>query len=389
MNFNINDLKDMKNNLKKPEVTPQTKNLIKLGLIIGGIIIGIFILLFVVKLIIGTKVSNEQLENIMVRAAKKYVADNPDAITDEIFGETEITTSELIVGKYMKEMTKYKGKETTCGGSVIVFKNNDNYSYTAKLECDDYEYLNLASKVTAEENLVQEGNGLYYDEINNTYTFRGEYVDNFVKYAGQMWRILKVDADSNIRMLQVEGIRNIQWDNRYNINKKGEIGINVYEGTENSRIKDVILDYYNNPENFSSANKSIIIPKEYCVGSRTVDSGDKSSTEECMTKSELMGLGGPNVSELMEISLDVNCTTPTSDACKNYNFINYFRHPFWTLTPVAEDTFSVYVDSLGTMMKAKAFNFKTVNVVVTIDGNIKYKSGTGTESDPYIIQIKD
>lgn len=389
MNFSINDLKDMGNKIKKPDITPQTKSVIKMGIIAIAVLVGIVILFAVIKLVIGTKVSNEQLENIMVRAAKKYVNDNPDSITDEIFGETEISTSELIVGKYMKEMTKYKGKDTTCGGSVIVFKNNDNYSYTAKLECDDYKYVNLASTITSEDKIVQEGNGLYYNQLNDNYVFRGEYVDNYVKFSGQTWRILRVDADKNIRLLQVNGITNIQWDNRYNIIKKGEMGINIFESTENSRIKDTILDYYNNEENFSSVNKSIIVPKEYCVGSRTTDSSDKSSTEECMTKSELMGLGGPNVSELMEISLDVNCTVPTSEACKNYNFINYFRHPFWTVTPVAEDSYSVYVDSLGTMMKTKAFNYKTVNVVATIDGNIKYKSGTGTESDPYIIQVKE
>src|SRR5699024_5245416 len=134
------------------------------------------------------------------------------------------------------------------------------------------------------------------------------------------WRILRVDEDGNIRLLQVNGTQYTSWDNRYNSDTNMHDGINYFEGTENSRIKDSILDYYNNEENFSSQNKSIIIPNEFCVGGRMEDSSDRTAASECMTKSELMGAGLPYISELLEISIDVNCLTVKSNACSNYNY---------------------------------------------------------------------
>lgn len=384
MGLSLKDLKD----IKKPEFSNQQKSLIKIGMIVAGGIFALIIIIVIVKAIIGTTISNSKLENVMVRAAKRYVIDNPDEITDDIYGETSISISTLVAGEYMKEITKYKGKETNCNGSVTVFKNADYYSYNPKLVCgDDYSYQTLSDTIMEKEEIVTEGNGLYYNELSNYYVFRGEYVNNYISYAGQIWRILRVDSDGNIRLLQVNGIKSIKWDNRYNINIKKQYGLNYFEGTENSRIKDSILDYYNNEENFSIVNKSIIIPKEYCVGSRTEDSTDRTGISECTTKSELMGAGIPYISELLEISIDVNCTALTSSACSNYNYLTSIKSQFWTATPYAGDTYQVYYVSVGIFHKASAKLTKYMNIEVTINGNINYTSGDGSQTDPYIVKV--
>lgn len=383
MGFSLEDLK----NIKKPEMNDQQKKLIKLGVIAIGIVLAIVIILIIVKAIVGTKINNSQLENIMIRAAKSYVADNPDKITDEIYGETKISISALVSSGYMKEITKYKGKDTNCNGSVTVFKNADYYSYNPKLTCgDDYSFKVLSDVITDSKNIVTEGNGLYFNEIGNYYVFRGEYVNNYLTFAGQTWRILRVDSDGNIRLLQQTGTKYISWDDRYNNDIRRNYGINYFEGTENSRIKDSILDYYNNKQNFSSDSKSIVIPKEYCVGGRSEESSDKTGIAECTTKSELMAVGLPYVSELMEVSIDINCLTSNSESCSNYNFLAKMNSQFWTATPNSKNTYEVFYASSGLIYRSRASQTNNMNIELTINGNINFTSGTGTSNDPYVVK---
>lgn len=383
MGFSLEDLK----NMKKPEMNDQQRKLIKLGLTAIGIIFALIILLIIVKAVIGTKINNSQLENVMIRAAKSYVADNPDKITDDIYGETKISISALVSAGYMKEITKYKGKDTNCNGSVTVFKNADYYSYNPKLTCgNDYSYKVLSDVITDSKNVVTEGNGLYFNELENYYVFRGEYVDNYITYAGQTWRILRVDSDGNIRLLQQTGTQYIVWDDRYNNDRKRQYGMNYFEGTENSRIKDSILDYYNNEKNFSSDSKSIVIPKEYCVGARSEESTDKTGIAECTTKSELMAAGLPYASELMEVSIDINCLTSNSESCSNYNFLTAMNSQFWTATPYSGNTYEVFYVTSGMLYKTMASQVKNMNIELTINGNINYTSGKGTSNDPYIVK---
>jgi len=383
MGFSLENLK----NIKKPEISDQQKGLIKIGIIVVAAIIALILIITIIKAIVGTKISNTQLENVMVRAAKNYVEDNPDKLTDDIYGEDSISISTLVTGGYMKEITKYKGKDTNCKGSVTVFKNADHYSYSPKLTCgDDYTYKTLSDAIIDDKNIVTTGNGLYYNEIGNYYVFRGEYVDNYLSFAGQTWRILRVDEDGNIRLLQAKGTQYIKWDDRYNSDINLLNGINYFEGTENSRIKDSILDYYNNEENFSSENKSVIVPKEFCVGSRNDTSTDRTGATECMTKSELMGAGLPYISELLEVSIDVNCLATKSNSCSNYNFLEEMDAQFWTGTPYSGDTYEVYYINQGKFYKLFARELQNMNIEITINGNINYTSGAGTSNDPYVVK---
>ena len=384
MGFKLSDLK----NLKKVEFNSQFSSLIKKGVIGLVIFLIVILLIFVVNLVVGSKVSNEQLENIMTRAAKNYVTNNKSEFEKEIFGESTIKVSKLVDSGYMKSIKKYKGKDTNCTGSVTVFNNNGNFSYSPKLVCGStYKSENLTSVITGKEKITTKGNGLYYDEITNNYIYRGEYVNNFLTFAGQTWRILRIDNDGNIRLLQVEGTKYITWDNRYNNIYKKNSGINYFEGTENSRVKDSILDYYNDETNFSSVSKSVIVPKEYCVGSRDESSTDKTGSSECLTKSELMGAGLPYVSELLLISLDVNCVSTSSVACSNYNYLTQINSQFWTATPSAADSYQVFYSGGGNIFPTPARQTKTMNIVITINGNVNYSKGNGTLEDPYIVNV--
>lgn len=386
MGLNLDSIK----NMQKPEFNDGQKKLIKIGVIAIVALVAVILVVVIFSAIVGSKVSDQQLQNIMIKAAKQYIEDNPDKMPDEIFGVHEITLSNLVTGGYMKEITKLKGKDTSCTGSVFTYFNNGNYSYSVKLKnCDsEDDSITLADKIKEEDNIVEQGNGLYYYPERNVYVYRGEYVDNYINFAGQLWRIMRIDENGNIRMIQDESGMLGQWDNRYNVDRKANIGINYFEGTESSRIKDSIISYYNDEENFSSLDKSVMIPTEYCVGSRADVDYDKTGVIECTTKSELMGIGGPNVSELLEISLDVNCNSTLSNSCANYNYLAHLKTKgFWTLTPTSANTYQAYAINTGLIASSNASTVKKISVVAVINGNVKYKEGTGTIDKPYQIEI--
>ena len=55
-------------------------------------------------------------------------------------------------------------------------------------------------------------NGLYKSTATNTgdatYYFRGAVENNYVKFAGQTWRIVRVNEDGTIRIIMQDGINN-------------------------------------------------------------------------------------------------------------------------------------------------------------------------------------
>ena len=185
MGLNLDSIK----NMQKPEFNDGQKKLIKIGVIAIVALVAVILVVVIFSAVVGSKVSDQQLQNIMIKAAKQYIEDNPDKMPDEIFGVHEITLSNLVTGGYMKEITKLKGKDTSCTGSVFTYFNNGNYSYSAKLKnCDSEDAsVTLADKIKEEDNIVEQGNGLYYYPERNVYVYRGEYVDNYINFAGQLW----------------------------------------------------------------------------------------------------------------------------------------------------------------------------------------------------------
>lgn len=366
----------------------KTKGYIKIGIIVIGLFIGLLLFMAIIKLFIGNVVAFDKIENIMVRAADQYMLQHEDKFNMNEPNEIlEINTSDLVVEGYMKEFSKYTAKDVMCNGKVLVVRNDENISYIPKLDCGDaYKYKELVEVLVDESNIVTEESGLYKIETEAPYyMYKGEYPNNFVKYAGKMWRIMKINEDNNIQLIYDEKLDNVSWDDRFNVEKENYIGINEFEGVQPCRIKDSVVAFYNDEEFLSKKDKSLIVPQQVCIGKRSKTDFDNSGSIECSVKSELMGLGLINLSEYFQTSLDSNCVGLSSFACSNYNYLSKYRTPFWTSTANSENSYEAYyVDSYAS--NANAVRVLFVRPTAVINGKINFKSGTGTEDDPYIIE---
>ncbi len=125
------------------------------------------------------------------------------------------------------------------------------------------------------------GKGLYYTSINTegnkkTYYFRGEVDNNYVSFAGFIWRIVRINEDGSIRLIKNENIGKVIWgdpgqnSNVYVGYMYGANDSTTYAGTHantnSSDIKQKIDKWY---EDNLTSYASYLVDAGFC-GDRSV-----------------------------------------------------------------------------------------------------------------------
>lgn len=346
--------------------------------VFGGIIIVLFVLVIAVASIFtNTKHSYANIEQKMKNAAQSYYKDRGQLLPTEDGSKVTITVEQLVEAEKIKSLEKLK-KGETCTGSVTVMNNNGYYLYLPYLDCgENYKTKTLVSTITDSSKIVSSGNGLY--QVNDEYIFRGEYVDNYVTFAGEPWRIIKVNSDHSLRLIHVAKSEDVEWDNRYNSVTQDSDGINNYLV---SRIRDKVVARYNDEKFFTNTDRSYIVSHDVCIGKRTANDNN---AIECSNILEKQPLALPRASEIMVASIDPECTTINSMNCTNYNWMAKLQQDFWTVTADASSTNYAYRIS-GVSVKTKTNRSSALYVVLHLAGDITYTSGDGSSKNPYVIK---
>ncbi len=354
---------------------------IKRLIIIAISLIALLIIFFVVaSIIIGKNESYEKIEERLLNAAISYYGKNKELLPKQDGNEVSIDAAELVSEGYLKEFEKYNKQEgPNCNGQVFVVNNNGHYLYMPNLVCSKYKTTTLTNKILSQQKVVTEGNGLY--QVGNEYVYRGEFVNNYVMFASQMWRILKIDSGGYIKLLQEVSKTQSPFDDRYNIKIDREYGINNYEV---SRAKEALNAFYNDNEIFTDEDRSKIASQNLCIGKRTGNEKVNDGSLECKTMTkEKYPLGLIQLNEAINPSIDANCKTPLSTSCSNYNYLNDVFGNAWTLTANSKNTyeaFSVFAPDITRCSRGKK-----LHATLYLSNRLMYTSGTGTEEDPYVI----
>lgn len=344
----------------------------KLGLVVG-VIIGAFVVLMIFMIIKGNRLNYSQIEARMISAAKEYYKDNSDKLPKVDNNTITISTDKLVEEKYMKSLDKLvKNKNDVCSGQVSVTKNDDNYLYSVTLSCgENYSTKKLKDVIVKEA--VTSGNGIY--QVGENYIFKGDNVNNYVKFAGKVWRIIRINSDGSIRMIDTTKRDQVPWDDRYNSEKEYNVGINNYSV---SRLKDTINTIYNE---FSSSDKSYMLKQNLCVGKRSEAETNNDGSIECSSVIENQNVGLIQVNEFALASLSDKCNNPTSPECSNYNYLAVMDS-MWTLNASNENSYKVFKIS-GNAFTTNAINTSQPKIVIHINPQVNYISGNGSEEKPY------
>lgn len=355
------------------------KLLIKL-LIPIALIIAVVIIVVIIKLLMGNRIEYAKIEDRMIKAAEKYYNANSEKLPTQNNGSVSINVEELVSGGYMKELSKLtKDKEASCSGNVTVYKTGENHYYIPELNCGEYYKTTYLKDVLLKEgNVVTSSDGLY--NINGNYVYRGEKVNNYAKYAGKDWLILRVNNDGTIRMVELTEREHVVWDNRYNIESSFSSGINNYSL---SRIRDSITEIYENE--FSNEDKKYLVSQNMCIGGRKKTETINDGSIECSKTLENQMLSLPQVNEYLLASIDPNCSKITDSQCSNYNYFTRINTEFWSITIDADTTSKVYRMSPIPYL-TDAANTSRIKVVVHINSKVRYVSGDGTKEKPYVFE---
>ena len=342
-------------------------------------VVVLLLIMWLISLSNNKKLDFTEIEDKMIEAAKDYMEENDTKLPIE-GNEMVLSISTLVENGNMKDLSKYTDDDVTCTGEVVVKNNSGFYSYIPFLNCGKtYKTQSLSDYITNHEEIVSQDAGLY--SVGNEYIYRGEFVNNFVSFAGKLWRIIKIDGDGDIKLLQYESKDRSVWDDRYNVVKEQTVGINEYNI---SRLHESLTDIYD--EKFEDEEKAKIVSKDLCIGERFEQDTTKDGSTECAKKLPNQKVGVIQANEYLYASIDPNCVNTYSDACQNYNYLALFDRSLWTITPLAENNYEAYYISQTYLDSAKAYNEKYIYLTLYLDKNTLYSSGTGTEEDPYIIK---
>ena len=347
----------------------------------------LFVILFALVACQGKQhITYEKLREKMEKVAKEYFESHEDALPTEDKETSEYTLKEMIsAGKIDPLEDLLEEGSPKCDGEVTVTNNNGYYLYTTNLECGDKYSITLLKDKIIDENLVDVGNGLY--ESENEYYFRGDKVNNWVKFNDELWRIVSIDEDGSIKMVQNRNVEHYStWDKHYNA-EINDTGINTYYDTVKqvgSNIKESLDEYYKKEKYIKAKNKPYIATQTLCVGKRSPEDTTKDGKAECSVVLEKQNLGLLTVYEMLRTSLDDGCNSARSKECKNYNWAFKLSSSTWlatALTTKPNYAYSFYRDIDETRTEIEL----SVLVTVKIDPKVEYTEGTGAKEDPYII----
>lgn len=362
-------------------------------LIIG---MGLFTLIIIFLLLIASCSTNNRIytynevEDLLVRKViNKYK--NSDYLPKEN-SRLEVSINTLIENGEMKNINEYTGTDDSCSAKVTIFNNNGYYLYIPSINCGEKYKTNNLYNTLINDSLTNEGNGLY--KVNDEYIFKGDKVNNYVNIEGIIYRVININSDGTIKLLEANNKKSrilTVWDDRFNIDKNMNSGINNYYSNKlNSRIKDIIEDIYESDEYYTDIQKSYFIPYEYCIGKRSITENDNSGIIECSEKTEKYPMGLISLYEFYRATLDSNCTSIESDSCTNYNYLSdYDLGSFWTMTADKNSSYKVFKIVGGKPALSNASSSSNTKIVVNVNGAIVVDSGNGSFDNPYIIKSID
>ena len=354
-----------------------------------GIVVG-FLVLIIVVLFGGAflynrffyKRSYSEIESIMIQAAKTHFSKNSDDLPKNYNDFVSVSIDNLVTVEEMKPISEYlKDESIQCDGNVVVTNINGKYRYTPSLDCGTaYKTVKFIDYIKNKVPIVEQGNGLY--NWNNELIYRGDNVDNYLKFGEKTYRIVKFTVEGNPVIIYTEKPESMAWDDRYNIDKNSNLGINDYSV---SRIRDYLEELYEGKNFIGSEDKMLVVAHNLNVGKRSEKDTDKTGSLEQGTVIENQFIGLLPLYDYLSASLDVNCTTSVSKSCTNYNYLAKYKYNWWSMTATNSNTYRVYrINGYASLSSTNASG--AVRPVFHLTNETLYVSGDGTKDNPYIIK---
>ena len=318
-----------------------------------------------------------------------------------------------IEGNIEVEFTELTGSEYILSHYDTILTRND-FSTTVKNTTTGTIYKSL--------------NESQYDEDGEVYYFAGAPTDNYVKFAGYYWRIIRINGDGSIRIIyNGEGpattgdSTQIQTNAFNSSSKRSEYVGYMYTtssqhgNTTDSPIKELLDSWYSS--NLASYADKISTEAGFC-GDREMASGYSWSSQpsstiyyagygrlvqnsnsvnptfKCSNSNDLYttSTSGKGNEELTNpvglITADEVAMAGGVWAIGNTSYYLYNNENYWTFSPYqvdSENFADVFVlSSSGALINNSVHNMNGVRPVVNLKSDVEI-TGTGTSDDPFVV----
>ena len=253
--------------------------------------------------------------------------------------------------------------------------------------------------LTTSSNNTSDASGLYASTATNTgeptYYFRGNVENNYVSFAGQTWRIVRVNEDGTIRIIMQDGINNnayIKFNSNYNNY--------TYMYYTNSEAKTQLENWYQtNIGSKSDLAKNVVSDNYYCEQAKVKRASYFTSENanmttytsyipnfKCTTDGNNKGLVNASVGL---ITYDEVVYAGGYYGQDNSNYYLYNLSNWWTMSPVGfvSGSSGVWgVSGYGYITDGNVSNSYFLRPVLNLTANTQISDGDGTKNNPFIIE---
>ena len=258
-----------------------------------------------------------------------------------------------------------------------ITSHNHNSSYHTKTEVN-----NMVADLNTAINGVQ-GKlpvTIYKDDAGEM-IYKGTEVNNYISFSGDVWRIIKLEADGSIKLAYPRYNKELSWDNdgstEWSLSSlNNELNKNFYPKLQNTNVIDTRNWKIGRIFNVAQTKEDL---KEY---------ESKAYFGIADNASSLVGL--PNTSDYISASNDDLCQ---SDVLNSKNCSSWLKYlPSWTINAAStlDGDVAVYYfenDSTGTKLNKKSPSEKfSVVPVIYLKSSTKIIGGDGSSSNPFILE---
>ena len=351
-------------------------------------------------------VSDCTLDPVFNSATTEYSCTVKNSVTSVTVNAQATSTKAKVRGLGAKDLTV--GKNTLPirviaeDGSEKIYNVNVTRKggvTSLKNEIMKNKIITAEPTLTTSSNNTSDASGLYASTATNTgeptYYFRGNVENNYVSFAGQTWRIVRVNEDGTIRIVMQDGINsNTEYEFNSNYNNY------TYMYYTNSEAKTQLESWYQtNIGSKKDLAKNVASGNYYCEQAKTKYRDNATSGSATMTtytsytpdfkcSSDGNGKGLVNAS-IGLLTYDEVVYAGGYCGKNNGYYLTNSNSYWWTMSPTGFLDLRSYVWGVYTagFLEYRNVDFGyNLRPVLIMNADTQISDGDGTKENPFVVE---
>ena len=391
---------------------------------------------------IAAQAEKKKMENEILEDAGSINCSDVVKLNDTDYGNCSIsfdgnTAKVTLVGK-----GKFEG--------LLVINGTKENATASEVKMPEYGKGTTYIKALYDNDVLRAANGLKKDNTSDAnIRYEGSNPNNYVSFNDELWRIIGVFGD-NIKLVRSEELGKLSWDssdssvnNGGGVNEWSQADLKEYlntmyyggtsvtcyadnnnstttcpTGSLNSTSKTMINNYTWNTGAINIEDTTIVNPETFALNTVPFYNAERGSVNgkictsgnncnDTVTRSTTWQgyVALPYATDWAYASSETACATNMWDgvdfanenydnaACKKNNWMHHgstMDEGMWMLSPLANSYGAFYAWIIlggGVVNSGRVFGAISVFPSVYLNTEVKITSGSGTSSDPYILEL--